>query len=259
MIIVWNSFSTRLEKSAMKKLSSLTVLSIIFLSSGIMLAKKSIKCSGVKVEQKHTLKDIITIKVSGAINLNITEGESESLIIKADENILPLIKVEISGSELELRIEGSFSTKTPLECNVILKNIKRLISNGQTTIDITKEKSDDLYFDIRGNATVNATIKADTLFVTASGNSSWCLAGDVAHQELNLSGHGKYNASKLESATANLYISGNLNVYLNARKKITGFAKRGSTVKYYGDPKVNLKTTGLSSIKKKLRGCPRRW
>ena len=73
----------------------------------------AISGSGHVVDEPRSVSGFSAVSLSGSGRLLIEQGETESLTITADDNLLPLIKSEVSGGRLELGSKDSMTNLRP--------------------------------------------------------------------------------------------------------------------------------------------------
>ncbi len=212
---------------------------------------KLIQGSGTIVQDTKNIQGVDTVEAQGPFKLLIKESDTESIVIKADDNILPMIKTKISGRALMVDVEGNFSTKNPIKCIIHIKSLKQLNISGTIEAELEATRNNDVTIKSSGSSTVEAFVKANNLSVNASGSTSILLEGEVHKQKFDCSGSCNYDAKKLLSAIAKLRVSGSGSSKVNVSEEITGKISGSSKIIYTGNPKVvDIKTSGSSNIRK---------
>jgi len=242
--------------------------------------KGTIQDSGTLKTKELPIKGIKKINASGVGNLIIQQCEDpqnciEMLKISADDNILPLLKQVISGDQLTLEIEDnvSFSTKTPINYYVTVKDINSISTSGSMYIQspsistannltIKSHGSGDikikniiarqLEINQSGSATMKAHIHTDKLHIDTHGSGEITLSGNTNDQTIRQSGSGTYNAKELNSKTASFKQSGSGSILLTVIEKITGTRSGAGSVTCNSqyNPETDIKNSGSGSVKK---------
>ena len=89
----------------MKRLFLLISLALLPGCDWFSQSTKIIQGSGSTVRQERSIQGVDEIKLSGVGKLILKQGESESLVIEADENILPHIVSQVEGDTLSIHPE----------------------------------------------------------------------------------------------------------------------------------------------------------
>ena len=218
----------------MTRLLLLVSLAFSLAATGCSLVGNVIVGSGVTKSEDRPIRDITEIHVGSAGTLTVKISDKESLTVKADDNILPLLKSEVAGGKLTLGLANNTSvqTKTPIDYIVEVKSLDGLHLSGATTAKVTG-------------------LDGKTLKVTLSGASKATLQGKVASLSLDASGASKIEAAELACKSARVHLSGASNATVSADDSLDAHADGASTVTYIGEPKVTQKTSGASSVKRR--------
>lgn len=163
----------------------------------------SVKGNGVSASEARSVPGFTAIEATGVGRLNVRVGDSESLRITADSNLLPLIKSEVRDGVLILSSKSGFKSKTEITYEVSAKTIKRLENSGTVSIDA------------KG-------FTGGELSVETSGVGSIRLAGRVDSLKAELSGVGSLEAADLAADRVQTSLSGVGSASVRAEKSISG-------------------------------------
>ncbi len=193
----------------------------------------SIQGSGNVQTEKRKLADFNAIEVSGAIEVEIVAQKDFSVEVEADDNLLPLIKTEISGDTLKINTDKRFSTRNPIRVKIYAPDIENLEVSGASKLSLTN-------------------LKNDSLRVDASGASKIKVDGETKNLEIELSGASRLDAENLKTENADVAASGASNASIFVSNELKADLSGASSVTYSGNPKtVEKKTSGASSVKGK--------
>src|SRR5215204_2244871 len=98
----------------MRKLAWLILLFPVLVAGCHHEMRKGIAGSGKRVMEKREITPFTAISTEGAFTIEVTCQKNLSLEIEGDDNILPLVKAEISGNVLRLKNSGSYSVSDPV-------------------------------------------------------------------------------------------------------------------------------------------------
>jgi hypothetical protein len=204
-------------------------------------------------------------------NLTIKQGDEQSLVVHADDNIHQHLKQVITAASIQLRAQdnSSFSTKNPIEYTLTLQNapndlrasgcsrittesIKtqqmRLILSGQSKIYIPTLQTKKLTADVSGQSTLHIPkLKTEALTVDLSGQSKIMAAGSTNKQSVECSGQSSYKAADLESLSTHIDVSGQSCGEVHAKERVTGDISGMSKLAIHGNPNdVDVDASGMS-------------
>lgn len=215
-------------------------------------------CVGVRgngeVESSNRQVESFTgIKVSGAINVFVRQGETHSLKITADANLLPLIKTSVSGDVLNISTKRAISKYEKLNVYIIMPSLEEIDISGASSLNSEGVlKADELDIEASGASDLNLNIDCEELDLDVSGACDVNLSGRAAKAEMEASGASDIKAYSLKLGEAVVDASGSSDVNITVENKIVASASGASSINYKGNPKeVKQFKSGAASINSK--------
>jgi len=264
----------------MKNITQLISLFLLFsltaCNSGSGIFNNStIKGNGnVVTESRDATEEFSKLIAKGNVNVFLKKGEFQKIEVEAEDNILPLVVVEIKNGVLTARTEGSMRTKKGVNIHVIYNDLNAITSSGSTDVKVESKldskkvslassDSSDLIVNLietkslevksSGSSDItiaNANSKNTTL--SLSGSSNIKIAGTTKNLEASTTGSSNLTANNLISTSAEIKSSGSSNIKVQVRDKIEVRASGASDIQYFGSPRiVSEKRSGSASIKKR--------
>jgi hypothetical protein len=170
-----------------------------------------VKGSGVKATETRAVAAFTAIEATGIGSLKLRVGESDSLKITADDNLLPLIKSEVKNGVLVLSTKGASSSKNGIIFEATANTIKRLENSGTVSMDAGGFAGGELVVVCSGVGSVTLAGRVDSLKAELSGVGSLSADGLSADRvETNLSGVGSANVRAEKSLNGNVSGVGSL-------------------------------------------------
>ncbi len=189
--------------------------------------------SGTAKTEQRSVSGFSKINAGGAVHLEITTQKDFAVSIEADDNLLSLIKTDVSGDTLKIYSEGRISPKTKINVKISIPELKDLDISGASTA-------------------VASGVKTDSLELGASGASKIKIDGEAKELKSDASGASGIDAEGLTVENADVQASGASSSTFSATNELKADASGASTIYYTGEPKnLNQKSSGASSIKKK--------
>ncbi|MGB2964495.1 MAG: head GIN domain-containing protein [Anaerolineales bacterium] len=248
----------------MSRLTKLLLIVVVIFAATIACAvpfsPSVVSGSGDIIIVERGVSDFKEILVSGVGRVIVTQGETESLTIETDDNLMEYIKTEVKGNTLEIGFtkDTSFS---PGGGNKILEptdgfifrvsvvDLNAIAVSGAAKFEVKKLKTDQLAITLSGAGDITIdSLDAAKLDVLVSGAGNVDLTGKAEVQEIKLSGFGRYQADDLESQEAVVTISGagGAEVWVSETLDVT--ISGAGDVKYYGSPSVTPEISGVGRI-----------
>ena len=189
--------------------------------------------SGNIASEKRDIADFNAIKVSGVIQVEVTAQKDFSVEIEADDNLLHLIKSDVSGGVLHLETEESIKSKNPIRVRVSAPDIENLDTSGASKVSIVNLSNENLKID-------------------SSGASKITVEGETINLTVDVSGASKIEAGNLKTENASVDASGASSVNIYAANELKADASGASSIIYEGNPKQAVKkSSGASSVRQK--------
>ena len=191
------------------------------------------------------------VYLTGVGNLIIDQGDEESLLIEADDNIIPLIETDVSGDRLTIGFKRgyNFIPNVKIKFHLTVIELDKISISGAGDIDCDDFNTDRLEFEISGAGDINFNIDADRVETKSSGAGDITLKGIVDSQEVNMSGAGRYNARELKSKECRIQISGAGSATVNVSESLDVNISGVGNVYYIGDPDIDKSISGLGRVK----------
>jgi hypothetical protein len=192
--------------------------------------------------------------------LTVTQGDTESLTIEADGEVLESIHTEVKGGTLDIRIgagwfdklrhalETSF-TRKPLRYALTVKTLEALDILGAARAKLDGVETERLTLVLGGAGEIRATsLTAEHLEVDIRGAGRVEVTGKVAAQSVTVEGAGLYDARNLASNRASIEIRGAGAATVSVEETLEVAIRGMGTVDYYGPPTVEKSIAGLGMV-----------
>ena len=205
------------------------VLFVILLSL-TACQKYGVRGNGNLTTETRSIENFTAIEAGGIFRVYVEIGESASLKIEAEENLMGFIKAKVKGSTLVLDLKKNINPKEHVTVYVTTPDLERVESSGASKIYVENIDSDYFKLDLSGAGKVKLVGKTDRFIADISGAANLD-AFDLKCEDVDIDMSG---ASKAE-----IYCDGIL------KTDISGVGK----VVYDGNPKnVYSEISGLGKI-----------
>ncbi|HZA73306.1 MAG TPA: head GIN domain-containing protein [Propionibacteriaceae bacterium] len=190
--------------------------------------------SGEVQTETRQVSGFTAIDLAGSGEVTLEQGDSETLTIEADDNVLPRLTSEVSDSTLKLDKKRGITlgTNSPIRYRVTLKDLTGLNVSGSGSIKAERLTLQTLRVDISGSGTVD-------------------LSGSAVEQDIEVSGSGRYEAADLPSQKVTAEISGSGEIAVAVSGELKVDISGSGTVTYSGDPNVQQSVSGSGKVIKK--------
>lgn len=238
----------------------LMVIATVTTACAVPFRPRLIKGSGNIIVEDRKVSGFDKILVTGVGKVIITQGDSESLSIETDDNLMEYIETKVNGNTLEIGFKddigfssnGGQAALDPSDgftFRVSVIDLEAILLSGAAKFEVEKLKTDQLRINLSGAGDVTVSdLNANLLDVVVSGAGDIELIGKVEVQNVLLSGFGRYQAFDLESQEADVTISGAGGADVWVTEKLALTISGAGDVNYYGSPTVTPDISGLGRI-----------
>jgi hypothetical protein len=230
-----------------------TILLSILLMSCNFDMNFGVKGDGnVTTTNRELTGDFNAIEVSRGLDVYLTQGDTESIRVQADENLQDIIKVEVENGILNIYAEDNISSSASKKVMVNFKTLDRIsASSGSDLVSTNIITADELKINTSSGSDVELEVEVEHLICESSSGSDITLSG-IAHTFRAEANSGSdIKAAKLNAVTTRAEANSGADITVNTSKELTASANSGGDIKYYGNPDKVEKNDGPSgSIRK---------
>jgi phage shock protein PspC (stress-responsive transcriptional regulator) len=204
------------------------------------------------------MNDFNEIDVKGFYKVQISQGDDYSVAVKGRERFKKEVVVKQYGEVLEVKMSKDnwdlfqdFDDDYRLEVFITMPSLEKLSSRGFSEFEINEFDLEKLEIDLAGASSAELDVDAEELLIFLSGASKLDIEGDAKFVEADISGASTLKAYQLDVKKIELQASGASNARVYATHRLTVDASGLSTVRYKGDPDLNITSEDeLSTIRR---------
>jgi len=244
----------------MNKTNQSILLAILILAALVLSAcgtvvlqgnRNAVRGSGKVVEETRAVSGVTGVELATLGTLKIKVGDTESLLIKAENNLMEHIETEVIGGKLRIGTPDNVNLdpKRSVKYTLTVTSLDTIVISSSGDIQAPDLEAGKFSITIRSSGNLEmGVLNADTLEVDISSSGNLDIGGgQVKTQNITINGSGKYKAKDLESedAEVNINSSGSATIWVLDSLK----ANLGSSgdLRFRGNP--TLDATANSSGK----------
>lgn len=211
-------------------------ISFILILTGFLFSSCTfwgVRGNGKVKSESRTVNEFYSIDASGAYTIKVRVGETQSIRIKAEENLLPLIRTTVKGHTLVIENKKNLSPRKEILLEITTTELTSIDCSGANDIEVAGINSDRFEIDLSGAGSIKLEGTADQFYA-------------------DLSGAGSIDARSLIARKVFISVSGAASANVYAKEYLDASVSGVGSIDYYGDPK-NTKTdvSGVGSISRK--------
>jgi hypothetical protein len=208
--------------------------------------------SGNVIREERKVSSFNGIEVSGAFDIILIQGTSNSVIVEADDNLMNLIRTEVRGNILVIDNKKPIAHSKSLKVYITFPDLKSIDVSGAVNLE-SQGKLTLSELAISGSGASDGKLDMDVqkLKIDCSGGSKLKLEGSAKDVDVDASGAVDLFAFDFPAENYKLDISGAGKAEINVSKELNVDISGAATVRYKGNPVKNVQDiSGAGSIKK---------
>ncbi len=207
----------------------------------------------VITEERPVTENFDKVKGSAGLDVFLTEGTENKIVVEADENLMAIIETNISNGKLTIRADKNIGRSKAKKVHVTYKNLSSIeASSGSDVIGNSVIKSEILSLDSSSGADLEVEVLSKELYAETSSGADIELSGKASTLYANASSGSDLNAKKLLVGNCNASASSGADITVTVKNKLDAKASSGGDVRYYGDPTAVTKKDGSSGSVRKM-------
>lgn len=233
------------------------ILLACIISSTILVSAQKTIVKDANAEPRTINASFHAIKVSGGIDVFLSQYQTESVAVSAAEDkYIDAIKTVVENGVLKIYTEGMSGWNTgnrKMKVYISFKNLDQLQANGASDVTVAGNISvPALRLDLSGASNFKGALFVTDLTLKLSGASDVKLNGTATNVEIESSGASDVKAYDLvaENCTAKASGASDINITVNKEMNVT--ASGASDVFYKGTCTIkSIKSSGASTVSRR--------
>lgn len=226
-------------------------------AEGSWFGASTVTGSGKAASEQRLLAGFQAVAIKGSVDVVLRQAAKESVEVRADDNLLPLIETTVADRDgvptLEVATKKGtrISTRSKITVTVDLPTLKAISISGSGEASGDKLQVGDLQVRIVGAGDVRLRqLSAESLGVKISGNGDVQATGRAARLTVAISGSGDVLTRELDADDVSVSIAGSGDARVNARKTLAVSIAGSGDVAYTGDASVKTSIAGSGNVRK---------
>lgn len=212
-----------------------------------------VKGKGPMVERKLELASFDAIKVTNSADVYIKQGNTQEVVVKAQENLIDLINTEVNNKQWKIKFDKNVNSQKGIEVYITIPYLTGVAVSGSGDVYGKGEfdNLDDLYIGVSGSGNINLAFEAKAVSAKVSGSGDLKLKGSASSFEAAISGSGDISAMDLKTPEASIRVSGSGDCSIHAVDDLDVRISGSGDVDYAGRPRVKSRISGSGDLESK--------
>ena len=197
--------------------------------------------------ERNLSSDFTEIEISRGLDVYLTQSDTKSLTVQADENLHDIIKTEVKDGVLKIYAEDNISASASKKVMLNFNTITRLkASSGSDVISTNAITAERLDIVCSSGSQVELDITAQTIYCETSSGSDVELSGSTKEFYAEASSGSDIKAKNLDAEITDARASSGADITVFATKKLSVKSSSGGDISYYGNPEL-VEKNGVTS------------
>lgn len=209
--------------------------------------------SGPVTRQERAPGHFTGLSMALAGDVQVRTGNSESVSIETEGNLMPLIETVVEDGTLKIRTRRDTNVRTRhLKIVVQTRGLDRVALAGSADIDVDTMRGQRLRFDIGGSGEIKVQrIEGEDVSVNLGGSGELEVRGGSARNlHASIAGSGDVDLARVRVDSAKVSVAGSGDTKLWVRESLSLSVAGSGDVEYYGDPRVSTSVVGSGSARR---------
>jgi hypothetical protein len=215
--------------------------------------------SGRTTTEQRSLPPFQGVALSGSMDLVVRQGGTQQVEVTVDDNLLPYLETEVTGSGADARLQVSWKrgmsiyTKTDARIHVTVPRLTSLAASGSGDMTVEPFETPSLSISISGSSDTRLQkLTTADLQISISGSGDVEGAGSATRLKVGIAGSGDVKLREMKSGEVSVNIAGSGDASVHADKALEVRIAGSGDVVYTGNAAtVNAKVAGSGSVNKR--------
>ena len=238
----------------MSKTRHMMILALIVLTIAMLSAcsTQTVRGSGNVVEDSREVSDVSGVALATIGDLEIEVGDSESLRIEAEDNLLEHLETSVRNGKLRIETRDTIrlDTTKPVRYFLTVTGLDTIEISSAGNIEASDLAAEDCSRKISSTGDLSmGELNANSLEIDMSSTGKLDIAGGaVESQNIDISSTGSYSAEELASSEADVRLSSTGSATIWVSDNLKANLSSSGDLRYRGNPTVEATTSSTGEV-----------
>ena len=234
---IYHLIKTKIMKKINIQFLGILFIATIFTSCGIDIFNGVEGNRNIVTTERTPQADFSGIKVSTGIDLFISQGNTNTITVKADENLHDLIITEVKEGVLKIYTDKNIWKSKARKVYVTIEKLSFLkATSGSDVKSETIIKTNEISISATSGAAIEIDVEAESVATSTTSGSDIKITGTTINHASNATSGSSIDAYDLKSDNAIAKATSGASINIYASKKMEGKATSGADIDFKGNP-----------------------
>lgn len=240
-------------KNSISKIIAVLFIATLFTSCGVDMFNRVNGNRNVTTETRKTSNKFNGIRVSTGIDLYITQGDKNKIVVEADENLHDIIITEVEDGVLKVYSEKNIWRAKARKVHVTIKELNLLkATSGSDVYSKGTIKTDEISISSTSGADIRISVDATSVETKSTSGSDIKISGIAINHASSATSGASIEAYGLESKNVIAKATSGADINIYASEKLDAKATSGGDIDFKGNPKsVNKKSSSGGDVSRR--------
>lgn len=211
--------------------------------------------SGQVTTESRGLAPFQAIVVEGAIDLDVRQGSTPTVQVRADDNLLPLLQTEVQGTGTDATLHvrwqrgAQIHTRSKVVVSVVMPSLSAVSLAGAGDVHLQSFQTPALKLVLSGSGDARLDdLQTADLSIRLSGSGDVTASGRATVLALSLAGSGDVKLAALKADDVTLRMAGSGDAAVHAERSLDVRMAGSGDVVYSGAAALKSRIAGSGSV-----------
>jgi hypothetical protein len=243
-----------MKQSKLILIVSIVALSILACQVGSFSlgGARTVRGSGDIVEETRAVSGVTGVELATLGTLTIEVGDTESLRIEAEDNLMEYLETVVRGGRLRIGTQNAVNLRAtrPVNYYLTVTGLEAIVITSSGDIAAPDLEAERFSITINSSGDLEmGMLNADTLEVDIGSSGNLDISGgQVEMQDVSISSSGNYTAQDLESAEAEVRLNSNGSATIWVHDQLKAILSSSGDLRYRGNPTLDATTSSSGDV-----------
>lgn len=193
----------------------------------------------VITEERPVTANFDEVKGSAGLDVFLTKGTENKIVVEADENLMEFIETEIKNGKLHVTSRENIGRSKSKKVHVTYVQLSKVASSSGADVIVNSVLENDyITLDASSGSDLEVEVFAKEVIAETSSGADLIVSGKAVNLQADASSGSDLDAKDLYVVTCKAEASSGSDVTVHVKETLEVKATSGADINYYGEPQV---------------------